>query len=408
VYYYEMAYSCLVSGDTAMAAQWFLEGQEASRFSPGDAEVLAVSHAIARETGLPPLEKALVLYRVCRAEPGATGLPSRMETLVSNLLSRAEDARDADGKEHDKLMFAIEDLSDKLFQNAKVLRQTQASLVVDGLMWRQSARNAVKQGDEGLLFEARKRLAEASYKYVLIGWKRSQVGLFPQQSIVELDTPIELRLDFSPLMQRAAIVLLIVTLALLAAAALVGAVALKLITLRQPALALVTLAAFTALAYGGCFVSLASERNRVTDAVAARLTVALETPELLRQRGQPSNAAQYDTAIVREMLPIYDYTLQAARVLAHVGTRDCFDTLIEALDSPKLASPAEIAVVLWEATGQDFGYRVNGQKSTNFEAIKAWRQWWKANRDTFPEKPAVGELASAREIRDSSRATGTP
>jgi len=87
------------------------------------------------------------------------------------------------------------------------------------------------------------------------------------------------------------------------------------------------------------------------------------------------------------MLFTFDYTLQAARVLAYVGTRDCFDALIEGLDDPKNPSVGEIAVVLRESTGRDFGYRVTNSNSANYEAVRAWKQWWRENRSTFPESP---------------------
>lgn len=407
VYYYEMAYSYLAEGDTGKAAQWFGEGRRASRFAAGDEQILSGCERLSTIAEIPMLEKMLVLYQACRPEAGTAGLAFRMEALVSGLLADAQRRKAYDSDGYSTLMLGVEDLAAKLLQNAKVLRQAQAALVAEGLMWRQAARDGVRENDEGLLAEARKRLVEASYRYVLVGWLRARAGLLPQQAIVELDTPLDLRLDFSGIMQGTARVLLLATIVLLGAAVIARALAVRLACFRQPALALVTLAAFTFLAYGGCFLSLAGERARVQDGVTRRLKVALEAPRYLREHGQPSSAAEYDVAATREMLGCFEYTLQASRVLAYVGTRECFDTLIEALDSPKIGTPWDVAVVLQEATGLDFGYRVSGSKAANYEAIRAWREWWKVNRDRFPEKPSAGELAEGNRRQDDSAGVRT-
>jgi len=271
------------------------------------------------------------------------------------------------------------------------LRQSQASLVTAGLIWRTAARRAAERSDAALLVQARKKLTEASYRYVLAGWRRASAGLHAQQAIVELDTPVKLRLDFSATMQHAAASLLLFVVVLVVPAALMSPFCVSAKSLRQPALALATLAAFALLAYSGCFLSLVGERARVESALAARLAVTRDTPAFLRAKGQPASRASYDLKIAREMFPRFDYTLQAGRVLAYVGTRDCLQLLVDSLDSPDMAFPGEVAIILREATGQDFGYRVTASKSSNYAAVRAWRQWWKENRHLYPEtlQPAL-------------------
>jgi hypothetical protein len=382
VYYYDTAYSYLAQGDAAAAEAWFARGAQARRFETGDDVVLSACQRLVSAAGAPGLEQKLADYHVSRYAPSFLG--ARMETLAAQMLTSAS-ALGPESPAYSDRMMALEDLGDKLFQSADVLRQSQASLVTAGLVWRQAARDAARRDDDHLAAEAQKRLAEASYRYLLIGWQRASEGLLPQQAVVELDTPVDLRLDFSRAMQRIASALLVVTLALLAVAALAGVASVKWAKIRQGALAAVTLCAFTFLAYAGCFYSLASERSRTSDGLEKRLAVIKSAPEYLRQNGQPSSRADYDLEIAKSMLPSYDYTFQAARVLAYVGTRDCFDTLIAALDDPKVPSPGEVAVALRDATGRDFGYRVENSRSANYEAVRAWREWWKDNRDSFPE-----------------------
>jgi len=89
--------------------------------------------------------------------------------------------------------------------------------------------------------------------------------------------------------------------------------------------------------------------------------------------------------VAEAMLPVSNYTMQAARVLAYVGTRGCYRSLIDTLSDPNFGAPGEIIAVLREETGAGFGFDSRGPRARNQEAIIAWQRWWDENRASFPE-----------------------
>jgi len=382
--YYEMAYSHLALGDANAAFKWFARGAAASEFDAGDDVVLGAAARLVTEAKVPPLEARVAVYRVAESAPSF--LAGRMETLAASLLSDAvigDRARDRDA--YVNYMAPFEDLSDKLFQTAAVLRQSQASLVTAGVTWRRISKDAALHADASLSGAARDALVRANYRYLLVGWRRQAAGFPAQQGIVELDAPFDLRLPFSRTAQAAARYILVAACVFLFPAIVVGVISMRVRALRQPALSLAVLLAFSILAYSACFLSVASERAGVSRSLDRRIELLRKLPDFLRREGQPGTPAEFRTDIPKDMLYSVGYTASAGKVLAYVGTRDCLETLVNALSDPRIAAPGEVAAVLKEATGADFGYNAKAPKAEREKAVEAWRQWWQQHRDQFPE-----------------------
>ncbi|MCD6404369.1 MAG: hypothetical protein J7M19_00920 [Planctomycetes bacterium] len=393
---YEIAYSYIAFGDTDEATGWLERAVDAPEFDAGDDVVIAGCAKAVTRCKAPPLEGLISTYRVARYAPSY--LAGRMETLVSGLLSdkvRAEYV----GSEYDYLDYLVgfEDLTVKLFESAEVLRQSQASLVTAGILWRKVAAEAASKGDERLRAAARSRLAEASYRYLLVGWRRAAAGLPPQQGIVDLDIPLDLRLPFSKWAGRIAGALFVLVVVLVLPALVLGVAAIRVKALRQLALSLATLAVFAALGYSASFYSTFRERQTTATGLEKRLRLLCETPEILRAEGEPQGPADFRSDVAKTMLPITNYTLQAGRVLAYIGTRDCYEELIDALTDPNVGRPSEVISILREETGQDFGYSRAASREVRDEAIRAWRTWWHSKRDSFPEAPTCPAVTARGE-----------
>lgn len=387
LYYYETAYSYLVFGNIDEALIWCEKGRGAKGFNAYDGAVIAGAARLVTKSGIPPLEGLAATYAISQFSPSYMG--ARMEALVSGLLSRGVMDR-LNLKEGRAIQYVrnFADVSEKLFQTADVIRQSQASFVTAGLAWRRIESEAELTSEGDLLAAARRHIAEASYRYVLVGYQRAGLGLMPQQTIVELGTPVDLDLRLSGPMRGVARIFLIAALALAAMSAAGWALARKRAALRPVAAALTVGLVFAFAAYAAAFFAMHKERSRVADSLERRLQVICGTPEYLRMYGQPSSPADYRTDVAKSMLFSFDYTAQAGRVLAYVGTRDCFDTLVESLASPSLPRHADIVYVLEDATGRDFGYRPGGSRSANNEALGAWDTWWRSERYAFPEAPS--------------------
>jgi hypothetical protein len=309
-----------------------------------------------------------------------------MESMTSALLSNGAGAANSAlvGRVHDRLV-TVEDLSAKLLHTAQVIRQSQAGLVTAGLLWHNVAEKAALRKNSELATTARAQIAKACYRYLVLGAERHSAGFPPQQGIIELDIPLDLRMPFSPTAQRLAGVLLMFIVVLALPAAAVGIAALRLRPARQLALSLATLAVFSALGYAASFYSTAVERSRAKTGIEARLALVRLAPERLRSCGELESTADFDAQLAKSMLTTMNYTLQASRVLAYIGTRDCYEAMIHALSEKSTITTSEVVRVLREETGRDFGYRRGGSRSANLEAIQAWRDWWRAARETFPE-----------------------
>ncbi len=390
---YEIAYSYLAFGDTGEAALWLEKAMDAPEFDAGDDVVIAGCAKAVMHCKAPALEGLISTYRVARYAPSY--LAARMETLVSGLLSdKVRAGYVGPGRDYLDYLVGFEDLTVKLFESAEVLRQSQASLVTAGILWRKVAGEAASKGDKELSAIARSRLAEASYRYLLVGWRRATVGLPPQQGIVNLDIPLDLRLPFSATAGRIAGVLFVLVIVLALPALVLAGAAIRVKALRQVVLSLVTLAVFAALGYSASFYSTFRERSRTAAGLEKRLRLLCDTPKMLRSEGEPQGPADFRSDVAKAMLPITNYTLQAGRVLAYIGTRDCYEDLIDALTDPNVGRPSEVISVLREETGQDFGYSRNASRKARDEAIRAWRTWWHSKRDSFPDAPTCPAVAA--------------
>lgn len=382
--FFEIAYSYWATGDAPRAARWLERALEAPEFDPGDDVVVQGCARLVINAGAPQLEALMTTYHVSQVAPSF--LAGRMETMTAGFLSDGMMVSQAlTHGEFLDFLAPFEDLSVKLFHTADVLRQTQASLVTSGMLWRRVAGEAELTDDKPLRAAARAQLARASYRYLAVGAARSSAGLPPQQGILELDIPLDLRLPFSRSAQRLAGVFLMFVTVLslpLAAAALAS---LKLKGARQLALSLAVMAVFASLGYVASFYAATTERARTIDGLSARLQVIMKAPENVRAAGDLSDRHDFNVQLAREMLEVPYYTLQAARVLAYVGTRECFDALTDALERPDQVRAVEIIVVLKEETGLDFGYDALGERSRNIEALRLWLAWWRASRISYPE-----------------------
>jgi len=382
--FFEIAYSYWATGDARSAMDWLERALEAPEFDPGDDAVVQGCARLVINAGAPELEALMTTYHVSQVAPSF--LAGRMETMTAGFLS--EGTRVSQALTHgDFLDFLapFEDLSVKLFHTADVLRQTQASLVTSGMLWRRVAAEAELTDDKPLRAAARRELAMSSYRYLVVGAQRASAGLAPQQGIVELDIPLDLRLPFSRAAQRLAGVFLMFVIVLSLPLAAAGLAALKLKGARQLALSLAVLAVFSTLGYVASFYATTTERARTADGLSARLQVIMKVPENVRAAGELPDRSDFNVELARQMLTVPNYTLQAARVLAYIGTRECFDALMEALERPDQVRGAEIIAVLKEETGRDFGYDVRGERSRNLEAVQSWLAWWRASRTSYPE-----------------------
>lgn len=381
---YETAWSYLVLGDDVKAMAWFEKGLEKPEFDPGDESVLGYCARLTTLAGIPSMEGLISIRQVSRFQPSY--LAARMEALCSRLLSDSViRTREFSDIEYANYLAAFEDLGEKLFHTAGVARQMQSSFVTSGILWQKMLDESSAIGDEELHAVARKQMAQVSYRYLLLGWQRGAAGLMPQQSVVELGIPIDLRLPFSKTAQTIGAALLTTMIVILLPALLAGFAALAVKSLRELALALFVLFIFSGLAYSASFYSVVRERASTTSALEKRLAVILSSPEFVRENGQPASPADFRTDITKEMLYTLNYTTQAGRVLTYVGTRDCYDALVDSLSKPDLVRSVEVMRVLEEATGVDFGFDIYGSRSEAFDAARAWQRWWRVNRESFPE-----------------------
>jgi len=385
--YYDLAWSHMIFGDTVKAAQWLYKGLDRAEFDSGDDVVLGGAARVLTGAGVPQLEAYLAAYKLAEFQPSY--LAGRVEALTSVLITdKATTELKLRGSAYGNHLAAIEDLSDKLLQTAFVLRQTQSSFVTSGILWRKVLAET-PESNPALREAARKRLAETSYRYVLVGWERAGLGLLPQQSVVELDTPLDLRLPFSSGIHFVSSFLFVAMVVFLLPTVVVGAVSLKFKPARPLAQALCVLFVFTGLAYSASFYSTVNERSRVARSLDSRLRVICQSPDYVRDNGQPEKLSDFRTDIPKKMLFTFDYTMQAARVLAYVGTRDCYDALINSLTDPHMQQPTEVINALEEETGTSFGpggqLSANSSKADTEKAISSWRKWWQDNRKSFPE-----------------------
>jgi len=382
--YFETAYSYWATGDREAALEWLERALAAPEFDAGDDVVTSGCARLVMGAGAPELEALLTTYQVSRVAPSL--LAGRMEKMTAGFLSERSMVRRALPHE-DFLDFLapFEDLSVKLFHTATVLRQMQASFVTGGILWRRVAREAALKGDSDLAAAARTQIAKASYRYLLAGAGRAAAGLAPQQGIVELDIPLDLRLPFSRAAQRLAGVffMFVIVLALPLAGAALASLRIK--GARQLALSLGVLAVFSALGYVASFYATAGERARTARGLSTRLEVIMTVPDKVRAAGDLAGKDDFDVEVAKKMLAVPNYTYQAARVLAYVGSRDCFDALMAALEKPDQVRSAEILRVLREETGLNFGYDADGSRSNNYSALRAWLAWWREARDSYPE-----------------------
>ncbi len=386
--YYDIAYSYAVLEDYARAAEWMQKGLMAPEYDAGDDVVMSGTARLLTGAGVPSLEGLIALYRVAEFAPSYA--EGRSAALASVLLNdRPEDAGQFKRGEYASRLAAFEDMGEKLFQTADVVRQTQASFITSGILWRRVMRQADERDDKAVASMARRQLATTSYRYLLIGWERAGAGLMPQQSVIDLDTPHDLRLPFSETAQRFAQAFLMALATFLLAALVTGAFSIRWKAMRQPALALVVLAVFAGLGYSASFYSTIGERARAERGFGTRLKVIHEAPDFTRKNGQPEAPADIRIDIPKAMLYTFDYTLEAGRVLAWVGTRESYDALIESLSRADNPRPAEVLVALKEATGMDFGIDAGASKDAETQAIARWQEWWRANRGSFPEAAAT-------------------
>ena len=387
IFYYELAWSYLVFGDTARAVEWFGKGLDAPEYDPGDDSVVSAVARLATDADTPALESLLAVHRVANFQPSYHA--ARIESLAAVLLSdKAVESLALDDSTYGAYLACFEDMSEKLLQTAFVVRQSQASLAVSGRLWRRVMAEADDRDEKDVYGVAWRRLAETSYQYLLLGWQRAGAGLIPQQQVLELDIPVELRLPFSPVVQWVTRIFALVVFVCLVPAVILGLAAIRLKELRQVVLALSVLIVFAALAYSASFYATARERSATTQSLAMRVRVACESPRYLREHGKPSVPGDFRTDIPKAMLYTLDYTLEAGRVLAYVGTRECYDLLIESLSRQDIPRPVELVKALNEATGLDFGYDVEGSKTSQMDAIHKWQQWWRDHRNAYPEASA--------------------
>ncbi len=381
--YFETAYSYWATGDSLEARAWLERALAAPVFDPGDDIITSACARLVMAAGAPALEALVSTYHVAQVAPSF--LAGRMERMTAGFLSQQMRTEHAPThEEYLDFLATIEDLSIKLFHSARVLRQTQASLVTAGILWRRVAAEATQEKDDALAAEARTQLARASYRYLLVGAERGAAGLAPQQGIIELDIPIDLRLPFSAAAQRLAGVLLMFVAVLAVPLAATCLVALKITDARQLAVSLAVLAVFSALGYVATFYSTVGERTRTAYGLSARLAVILTAPEAVRAAGDLRVAGDFDVDLAIRMLEVHDYTMQAARVLAYIGTQECYDAMIAALDRSEDLRINEVIAVLREETGNDFGYDARSPHSENNEALMKWKEWWDSQRAYYP------------------------
>jgi hypothetical protein len=393
--YFEMAFSHYALADEARAVEWIAKAVEAPEFDAGDDVVLAGASKLMMDAHIPPLEAHIGVYDLARVAPEALG--QRMEAMASGLLSERATLRHA-VSQSDIIgyMAGFEDMSAKLFHTAEVLRQSQAGLVTSGILWQRAAREALINNDAALAGAARAEMAKASYRYLLIGAHRRAVGLLPQQGVIELDVPLDLRLPFSHAAQKLAGTLFLLMISLLPPLALFAAASLRWKGARQFALSLLVLFIFTALSYTASFYATTTERIRTKAGLEARLVLLREGPAAIGGNGELADPSGFDSEVAKSMLDVPFYTLQAGRVLAYVGTRDCYEELISALDRVQELRVSDIVKVLREETGCDFGYDPAGSRADNMKAIDAWKAWWQTARETFPEAPSDAPHRSVR------------
>jgi len=181
-------------------------------------------------------------------------------------------------------------------------------------------------------------------------------------------------------------------------AVLFGIASIKVKGVRQLAISLAVLGVFALLGYCASFYSTLSERSRVTRNLSARVRLLRSAPTAMRGIGDLASRSDYDPRIARRMLNVYNYTLQAGRVLAYIGTRDCVESLIEALDHPEKARSSELIHVLREETGLDFGFDARHPRAANLQALAAWKNWWQRAQSSYPETleaaPAAGDTSA--------------
>jgi len=75
--------------------------------------------------------------------------------------------------------------------------------------------------------------------------------------------------------------------------------------------------------------------------------------------------------------------LEAARAILEIGAWDSVPMLIEGMEEEELYARNQCFQILFDKTGQTFGYDPEAEEATRMESVKKWRAWW-ASKNTKP------------------------